>query len=350
MNKNTLNQTNLDSIEKINLANSNWWQPKIEKKQLKNLMKRSDTKAWIHTLIYFSSLIISGYIAYLSWGTWWSIPAFIIYGTIYANSNSRWHEYGHRTAFRTRGLNEFFYEISAFLAFFEPVSWRLSHANHHSKTRHVDLDLEIADPRPVKLWPIFFTEFFGYYRIKAESIKIIKHSFRNFKISIDHGENKPPLSVIDLVPKSQINRMVWTSRVFLLIILSTIAYSFYLRSVIPLFFVVTPQIYGGPILWILAFPQHAGLKFNSSDHRETTRTLYLGPILGYFLYSNMQYHIEHHVFPQVPFYNLPKLHELIKSQLPKSNRGLIDAYWEIIPAMLKQSKDSTYNIEKELPS
>ena len=64
----------------------------------------------------------------------------------------------------------------------------------------------------------------------------------------------------------------------------------------------------------------------------------------------MQYHIEHHVFPQVPFYNLPKLHELIKSQLPKSNRGFIDAYWEIIPAMLKQSKDSTYNIEKELPS
>jgi fatty acid desaturase len=350
MNKNTLNQTNLDSIEEINLANSNWWQPKIEKKQLKNLMKRSDTKAWIHTLIYFSSLIISGYIAYLSWGTWWSIPAFIIYGTIYANSNSRWHEYGHRTAFRTRGLNEFFYEISSFLAFFEPVSWRWSHANHHSKTRHIDLDLEIADPRPVKLWPIFFTEFFGYYRIKAELIKIIKHSFRNFKISTDQIGNKPPLSVIDLIPKSQINRMVWTSRAFLLIILSTIAYSFYIRSVIPLFFVVTPQIYGGPILWILAFPQHAGLKFNSSDHRETTRTLYLGPILGYFLYSNMQYHIEHHVFPQVPFYNLPKLHELIKSQLPKSNRGLIDAYWEIIPAILKQSKDSSYNIEKELPS
>ena len=112
------------------------------------------------------------------------------------------------------------------MAFFEPVSWRWSHANHHSKTRHIDLDLEIADPRPVKLWPIFFTEFFGYYRIKAEFIKIIKHSLRDFKINKDFTGNKPPLSIIDLVPNSQINRMVWTSRIFLLIIFSTTIASF----------------------------------------------------------------------------------------------------------------------------
>ena len=349
MSHKNLNEINLNSIEEIDLANSDWWQPKIDKKDLKNLMKRSDGKAWIHTILYFSMLLVFGYIAYLSWGTWWSIPAFFIYGAIYANSNSRWHEYGHRTVFRTRWLNDFFYEISSFLAFFEPVSWRWSHANHHSKTRHIDLDLEIADPRPVKLWPIFFTEFFGYYRIKAEFIKIIKHSLRDFKINKDFTGNKPPLSIIDLVPNSQINRMVWTSRIFLLIIFSTIFFAYYIGSFIPLLLIVTPQIYGSPILWILAFTQHAGLKFNSSDHRETTRTLYLGPILGYFLYSEMQYHIEHHVFPQVPFYNLSKLHQLIKSQLPKSNSGLIDAYREIIPAMLKQSKDPLYEIQKEIP-
>jgi fatty acid desaturase len=64
----------------------------------------------------------------------------------------------------------------------------------------------------------------------------------------------------------------------------------------------------------------------------------------------MQYHIEHHLFPQIPFYNLPKLHKLIKNQLPKTNNGLIDAYKEIIPAMIKQSKDPSYNIKKILPT
>ena len=343
-----MNSKKLESIEKINLSNSEWWQPKIERDQLKKLMKRSDFKAWIHTIIYFVALIVSGYFAYLSWGTWWSILAFFIYGTIYANSNSRWHEYGHRTVFRTRWLNDFFYEIGSFLAFFEPVSWRWSHTNHHSKTRHLGLDLEIADPRPVNLWIVFFTEFFGYNRIKAELIKIIRHSFRVFKPANTFG-NEAPLSVVDLVPQTQVNRMVWTSRIYLLIITITIASCFYFKTFMPLFFIVTPQIYGGPILWILAFPQHAGLKFDSVDHRETTRTVYLGPVLGYFLYSNMQYHIEHHALPQVPFYNLPKLHDLIKDQLPKSNNGLIDAYKEIIPAIIRQSKDPSHNIEKVLP-
>ena len=30
----------------------------------------------------------------------------------------------------------------------------------------------------------------------------------------------------------------------------------------------------------------------------------------------MEYHIEHHMFPQVPSYNLPKLHDMIKDQMP----------------------------------
>ena len=71
MNNELSNSANLKSIEKIDLANSEWWQPKIERKQLKKLMQRSDFKAWVHTLLYFLSLLSSGYLAYLSWGTWW---------------------------------------------------------------------------------------------------------------------------------------------------------------------------------------------------------------------------------------------------------------------------------------
>ena len=39
----------------------------------------------------------------------------------------------------------------------------------------------------------------------------------------------------------------------------------------------------------------------------------------------------------------------IKDQLPRSNTGLIDAYREIIPALLKQSKEEGYYIKKNLP-
>ena len=47
--------------------------------------------------------------------------------------------------------------------------------------------------------------------------------------------------------------------------------------------------------------------------------------------------------------NLDKLHHHIKNQLPKPNHGLIDAYKEIIPALIIQTQDKTYFIKKDIP-
>jgi Na+-transporting NADH:ubiquinone oxidoreductase subunit F len=63
----------------------------------------------------------------------------------------------------------------------------------------------------------------------------------------------------------------------------------------------------------------------------------------------MNYHVEHHMFPMVPFYNLPKLHALIQAQCPPAPRGLVAAYREIIPALWRQRKDPDYCIRRQLP-
>ena len=61
-----------------------------------------------------------------------------------------------------------------------------------------------------------------------------------------------------------------------------------------------------------------------------------------FLYSNMEYHIEHHIFPKIPCHNLKAFHRLIEDQMPNPKRGVIDAYKSIIPAIFKQSKDKNF--------
>ena len=94
--------------------------------------------------------------------------------------------------------------------------------------------------------------------------------------------------------------------------------------------------------------QHAGLAENELDHRLNSRTVYMNRMHRY-LYWNMNYHIEHHMFPLVPYHALPTLHELIKHDLPRPNKSIIDAYREIIPALVKQSKDPSYYIKRELP-
>ena len=68
-----------------------------------------------------------------------------------------------------------------------------------------------------------------------------------------------------------------------------------------------------------------------------------------FIYLNMNYHIEHHMFPLVPYYNLPKLHEVIKDDLPTPNKSIRSAYAEMLPIIWKQLQGNEVFIERHLP-
>ena len=112
--------------------------------------------------------------------------------------------------------------------------------------------------------------------------------------------------------------------------------------------ILLPPFYGNTILMICTMTQHAGLAENTKDHRKSTRTVILNPFFS-FLYSNMEYHIEHHIFPKIPFYNLKKLHKVIEDQMPSPKRGVVAAYKDIIPTIFKQAKDKNYFIYVEVP-
>jgi fatty acid desaturase len=68
-----------------------------------------------------------------------------------------------------------------------------------------------------------------------------------------------------------------------------------------------------------------------------------------FLYWNMNYHIEHHMFPMVPYHALPALHEEVKAYCPPPYSSIYAAYREIIPALLRQVKEPGWHIERKLP-
>ena len=112
--------------------------------------------------------------------------------------------------------------------------------------------------------------------------------------------------------------------------------------------IILPPFYGNTILMICGMTQHAGLADNIKDHRKSTRTVIMNPFFS-FLYSNMEYHIEHHIFPKIPCHNLKKFHKIVKNQLPEPHNGIISAYRSIIPAIFKQYKDKNYFIDVKVP-
>jgi fatty acid desaturase len=126
----------------------------------------------------------------------------------------------------------------------------------------------------------------------------------------------------DYIPKSEFKKVYWEARAWVLIFLVVIAACIYTRSILPAIFIGLPTFYGFALAFIVALTQHLGLNEDVLDHRLNTRTVYMNPVIR-FLYWNINYHIEHHMFPMVPYHALLALHEerLTKRYInTKSNR------------------------------
>src|ERR1700761_4795697 len=88
------------------LAAAEWYRCDIPRKRMKELMQREDGPAIRDTALWVAGLAGCALAGSLLWGSLWCVPFFVLYGIFYGTaSDSRWHECGHGTAFRTRWMN-----------------------------------------------------------------------------------------------------------------------------------------------------------------------------------------------------------------------------------------------------
>jgi fatty acid desaturase len=134
------------------LAGAEWYASPIPRQRMKELMRRRDQPAIRDTAIWLGAMALLGGLGAWFWGSWVAAPFFLCYGVLYGSaSDSRWHEAGHGTAFRTRWMNDVVYQIASFMIMREPTVWRWSHARHHTDTLIVGRDPEIVAMRPPRL-------------------------------------------------------------------------------------------------------------------------------------------------------------------------------------------------------
>jgi fatty acid desaturase len=119
--------------------------------------------------------------------------------------------------------------------------------------------------------------------------------------------------------------------------------------ILPIMLTFGYQFYGSWLFFLCNNTQHVGLKDNVSDFRLCCRTFTLNPVVR-FLYWQMNYHIEHHMYAAVPCYNLGKLHKMIRHELPPTPNGLVGVWREINAILKKQEADPTYQYEAQLPT
>jgi fatty acid desaturase len=319
------------------LAAAEWYHTDIPRKQMKALMQREDGPAIRDTIIWLGAFVVFAAGGIWFWGTWYAVPFFLAYGVLYGSaSDSRWHECGHGTAFKTPWMNKVVYQVACFMIMRNPVTWRWSHARHHTDTIIVGRDPEIAVMRPPDLLRVVLN-FFGL----VDAWFAMGDMLRNAAGNVSPAEKS-------FIPESEWPKMILVARVWTAIYLAVIALAIGFQSWLPLVLVGLPRLYGSWHMVMCGLLQHGGLADNVTDHRLNTRTVLMNPI-SRFIYWNMNYHVEHHMFPMVPSHALPKLHELIKHDLPPPNPGIIDGYREMIPAFARQLRYEDYYLRRELP-
>ena len=222
------------------------------------------------------------------------------------------------------------------MIFREPETWRWSHARHHSDTIIVGRDAEIAFKRNVPFYK-FVLELVGISAVPNEFKQWIQNSLGNFT------NNQK-----EFQPEETFRISMWASRIYILILAGVVTSCILVRSIEPLMFVGLPSFYGHWLVVTLGITQHAGLAEDVLDHRLNTRTIYMGPLTRW-IYWNMNYHVEHHIYPSVPFHSLKKLHVAIKDQLPTPYPSLYRALREVIPTLRRQATDSAYFVKRALP-
>jgi len=219
----------------------------------------------------------------------------------------------------------------------EPTIWLWSHTRHHTDTIIVGRDPEIATPRPPD--------------IKAMLLNIfaLVSTWKTIKALFLHAGGKLTPNEATFVPESERSKVYWIARLYIAILLGVVLACIATGSILPAMLVGLPSLYGGFMAIYFGLTQHSGLAEDVLDHRLNSRTVYMNPVFR-FLYWNMNYHIEHHMFPMVPFHALPQLHEAIKHDCPEPYPSSIAAYREIIPTLLRQLKEPGFFVRRTLPN
>lgn len=296
----------------------------LDRKVIKDLSRRSDAPGLIYVAKWVAGLVASGYLIYLSLGSWWVWPAMFVFGTILSlPAYSMSHETAHGTAFKTRWINETMLWITSLIYMEEPLHRRYTHTNHHTYTWHVGKDSQMPFDTPVTLrvWllemaglALTYFHFLTMYRLAAgRYTDVMKWVIPN-----------------DEFPRIRRNAWIFIG------VYAAIAAAIALGADFLWWFLIIPWLLGRIPVVAFGLIQHVEMAENASSILDSTRSFRTNRFVS-FLYMNMENHVEHHLYPQVPFYSLPGLHKAVKDQLPEPDPGFWRTSVEALSVAIRRS-------------
>jgi fatty acid desaturase len=224
------------------------------------------------------------------------------------------HETIHRTAFKTRALNETVAFVIGVLILLPREYFRAFHFAHHRFTQDPARDPELAAAKPANLrqW-LWHVSGMPYWiaQVRGTTGHAIGHAPESF-----YKDEKQRRAVI-----TEARSVLAIYAVILVVSIAT-------GSNAALIYWVVPALLGQPALRLYLMAEH-GLCPMTSDMLENTRTTYTNPLVRGLAW-NMPYHAEHHAYPAVPFHRLPEVNRALASRLKVTAPGYVAVQRQIL--------------------
>lgn len=287
----------------------------LSRDELRTLQQRSDGRGVLrlagHLIaiagtgaLYAASLARSSHVAL-------SLACGTLFGFTLVTMFAAMHESVHRTAFKTRWLNDLVAWLAGLLSFYNSTFYRYYHGWHHRFTQLPGKDPELEDEKPKS---------FAGYLLELSGIpwwlgKVQTH----FKIA---SGNVARYGFLNDGTRAEVVRSV---RLQLFVYAAAIAFSVALREPWFATYWLLPVALGQPLLRAILLAEHTGCSEDDNPLSNTRTTHTSWPVR--FLMWDMPYHAEHHRYPALPFFALGRAHARLGPHLAHvARRGYLGVH------------------------
>ncbi len=339
-----------------------WYRCPVDHERLRALCTRSDKQGWKqaggHTALYvaLAGLTVVFWLQQHWWLFFMALWCVGFVATFFKGTAA--HELGHGTVFKTKSLNAIFLHVVCMISWWDPYDYAASHTYHHRYTTHPNADRENVLPLTPSLHPWLVLQLTTFNLFSKPSRNFSKGGFLWTLYLTARTALKKPAGHTDIPSQEwlralhedqpeQFKRSVHWSRALLTFHASVLVISLVTGWWVLSLVITLPSYIANIGSYLLGTTQHCGLRENTSDFRQNTRSITINPFLS-FLYWHMNWHIEHHMYAGVPCFNLKALARELEPDMPQP-RTLIGAWKEMREIQGRQAVDPNYEFYTPVP-
>lgn len=264
------------------------------------LTRRSDRAGLVHLAGHLGGIAGLGALIAAEVPGWWALLP--VQGVVIIFLFTLEHEATHQTPFASLWVNEAVGRVCGFVLLL-PFGWfRYFHLAHHRWTNieGQDPELEGGKPEGLRAW-VWHVSGVPYWMAQGRLIGTLV---------LGRAEAV-------YLPEAAKARSVAEAR-WMAVGYAAVAGSLVVSPVL-LWVWLVPVVLGQPVLRLYLLAEHGDCPRVASMFHNT-RTVFTTALVR-FLAWNMPYHVEHHVYPAVPFHQLGALHGVMRAELHVTAAG-----------------------------